>query len=150
MAEPLRVLPSGAYSPFARQGCAPRPANRAAGTRHGLPDSRSRWPPPSLRPDGPPDLAEPVRDDQSRPSIRLLATPPQTLRIVQWWPDGPAGRPPVYSRLALLGLSREHRPSSTGWDEVLAKDRLVIPASPRYLLIVSTGSPYSWLRQSTQ
>src|SRR5437667_12109870 len=44
--------------------------------------------------DGPPDPAEPVRDDQSRPSVRLLAAPPQTLRIVQWWPDGPAG-PPV-------------------------------------------------------
>ena len=43
--------------------------------------------------DGPPDPAEPVRDNQSRPSVRLLAPHPQTLRIVQWWPDAPAGRP---------------------------------------------------------
>src|SRR5438309_10484122 len=48
----LRVLPRGAHSPVARQGCAPRPANCAAGTRQGYPDSRSRWPPPSLHPTG--------------------------------------------------------------------------------------------------
>jgi len=43
--------------------------------------------------DGPPDPAEPVRDVQSRLSVRLLTAPPQTLRSLQWWPDAPAGRP---------------------------------------------------------
>jgi len=33
----------------------------------------------------------------------------------------------VDSLLAFLGLSREHRPSSIEWDEVLAKDRCPIP-----------------------
>ncbi len=33
-------------------------------------------------------------------------------------------RPVVYSRQALLGLSQEHRPPSTEWDEILAKDKL--------------------------
>jgi len=36
---------------------------------------------------------EPVRDDQSRPPVSLLDAHSQTLGIVQWWPDGPAGRP---------------------------------------------------------
>src|SRR5438093_7723112 len=38
--------------------------------------------------------------------------------------------PPVYSLLAFLGLSREHRPSSTEWDEVLAKDNGSLVSSP--------------------
>src|SRR5205823_14894104 len=43
--------------------------------------------------DGPPDPAESVRDDRTHPSVRLLAPTPKTLRVVQWWPGRPAGRP---------------------------------------------------------
>src|SRR5438445_3704667 len=48
----LRVLPSRAHSPLARQGCPRRPANRTARAGHDHRDSRSRWPASSLRPPG--------------------------------------------------------------------------------------------------
>ena len=69
--------------------------------------------------DGPPDPDESVRDNQSRPSVRLLAPHAS----FSGGPTDLLAAPPVYSLLAFLGLSREHRPSSTEWDEVLAKDR---------------------------
>ena len=47
-----RVLSPGAHSPLARQRCTRPTANRATGARQGHPDSRSRWPAPSLRPPG--------------------------------------------------------------------------------------------------
>src|SRR5437660_5045329 len=119
----LRVLPPGAYSPLARQGCAPRPANRAAGTRQGHPDSRSRWPPPSLRPTG--RLIQLSRFATISPVLPSGCSRPTPKRSASF-SGGPThllAAPPVYSLLAFLGLSREHRPSSTEWDEVLAKDR---------------------------
>src|SRR3989442_1342503 len=70
--------------------------------------------------DGPPDPDESVRDNQSRPSVRLLAPHAS----FSGGPTDLLAAPPVYSLLAFLGLSREHRPSSTEWDEVLAKDTL--------------------------
>src|SRR3989441_11775268 len=70
----LRVLPPGASSPFARQGRAPRPANSAAGTRQGHPDSRSRWPPPSLRPTG--RLIQPNRFATIGPVLPSGCSPP--------------------------------------------------------------------------
>src|SRR6267143_1223148 len=48
----LLLLSPGSHSSLARQGCAGRAANRAAGTRHGHPDPRSRRPPSSLPPAG--------------------------------------------------------------------------------------------------
>src|SRR5438128_7122086 len=73
--------------------------------------------------DGPPDPAESVRDDRTRPSVRLLAPTPKRSASFSGGPTDLLAAPPVYSLLAFLGLSREHRPSSTEWDEVLAKDR---------------------------
>src|SRR5437867_7572732 len=74
--------------------------------------------------DGPPDPAESVRDDRTRPSVRLLAPTPKRSASISGGPADLLAAPPVYSLLAFLGLSREHRPSSTEWDEVLAKDRM--------------------------
>src|SRR2546425_8064425 len=74
--------------------------------------------------DGPPDPAESFRDDGSRPSVRLLARTPKRSASCSGGPTDLLAVPPVYSLLAFLGLSREHRPSSTEWDEVLAKDTL--------------------------
>src|SRR2546427_1792037 len=78
--------------------------------------------------DGPPDPAEPVRDDQSHPSVRLLAAPPpKGPASFSGGPTGPHCLPPLLSTVSstFLGLSRERRPSSsTEWDEVLAKDRI--------------------------
>ncbi len=54
--------------------------------------------------DGPPDPAEPVRDDQSHPSVRLLAAHLPTLGTLQWWPGGPAGRP-SWSRISPRSLA---------------------------------------------
>src|SRR3989442_10430273 len=73
--------------------------------------------------DGPPDRAESVRDDRARPSVRLLAPTPKRSASFSGGPADLLAAPPIYSLLAFLGLSREHRPSSTEWDEVLAKDR---------------------------
>src|SRR5207249_1270057 len=67
--------------------------------------------------DGPPDPAEPVRDDQSRPSVRLLATPPTNARhrsVVARRTCWPAYR-------SLACRESIGRPS-TEWDDVLAKD----------------------------
>src|SRR3989475_1868701 len=72
--------------------------------------------------DRPPDPAESVRDDRTRPSVRLLAPTPKRSASFSGGPTDLLAAPPVYSLLAFLGLSREHRPSSTEWDEVLAKD----------------------------
>src|SRR5437870_2944134 len=77
--------------------------------------------------DGPPDPAESVRDDRARPSVRLLAPAPKRSASLSGGPTDLLAAPPVYSLLAFLGLSREHRPSSTEWDEVLPKDN----AAPR-------------------
>src|SRR2546426_9467229 len=74
--------------------------------------------------DGPPDPAESVRDDRAPPSRRLLAPPPKRSASFSRGPADLLAAPPIYSLLAFLGLSREHRPSSTEWDEVLAKDTL--------------------------
>ena len=60
-------------------------------------------------------------------------------------------RPAIESLLVCLGLSRGHRPSSTEWDEVLAKDRMRFwrrtgPASPvchARALLPSGRSPWS-------
>src|SRR5437667_2556881 len=73
--------------------------------------------------DRPPDPAESVRDDRTRPSVRLLAPTPKRSASFSGGPTDLLAAPPVYSLLAFLGLSREHRPSSTEWDEVLAKDK---------------------------
>src|SRR2546428_863689 len=73
--------------------------------------------------DGPPDPAESVRDDRARPSVRLLAPTPKRSASFSGGPADLLAAPPIYSLLAFLGLSREHRPSSTEWDEVLAKDK---------------------------
>src|SRR5207249_10121171 len=73
--------------------------------------------------DGPPDPAESVRDDRARSSLRLLAPTPKRSASFSGGPLHLLAAPPVYSLLASLGLSREHRPSSTEWDEGLAKDR---------------------------
>src|SRR5438093_1234652 len=118
----LRVLPPGAYSPFARQGCAPRPANRAAGTRQGHPDSRSRWPPPSLRPTG--RLIQPSRFATISPVLPSGCSPPHPKRSASFsgGPTDLLAAPPVWSLLAFLGLSRKHRPSSTEWDEVCSEN----------------------------
>src|SRR5438445_3519193 len=118
----LRVLPPGAYSPLARQGCAPRPANRAAGTRQGLPDSRSRWPPPSLRPTG--RLIQPSRFATISPVLPSGCSPPHPKRSASFsgGPTDLLAAPPVWSLLAFLGLSRKHRPSSTEWDEVCSEN----------------------------
>src|SRR2546425_3308054 len=70
----LRVLPPGAYSPLARQGCAPRPANSKAGTRQSHLDSGSRWPPPSLRPTG--RLIQPSRFATFSPALPSGCSPP--------------------------------------------------------------------------
>jgi len=75
----LRVLPPGAYSPLARQGCAPRPPNSAAGTRQGHPDSRSRWPPPSLRPTG--GLIQLNRFATIRPALPSGCSPAPALKV---------------------------------------------------------------------
>src|SRR2546428_4622609 len=73
--------------------------------------------------DGPPDPAESVRDDRARPSVRLLAPTPKRSASFSGGPADLLAAPPIYSLLAFLGLSREHRPSSTEWDDGLAKDR---------------------------
>src|SRR6266404_3382895 len=54
--------------------------------------------------DGPPDPAEPVHDDQSHPSVRLLAAHLPTLGTLQSWPGGPAGRP-SWSRISSRSLA---------------------------------------------
>src|SRR3989441_11027576 len=79
--------------------------------------------------DGPPDPAESVRDDRCRPSVGLLPPTPKRSASFSGGPTVLLAAPPVYSLLAFLGLSREHRPSSTEWDEVLAKDMLKQPAT---------------------
>src|SRR2546426_1103486 len=78
--------------------------------------------------DGRPDPAQSVRHSRAR-SLRQAAPPPtsSTASFVRGsgWPQSgwlPCVRPVVYSLLAFLGLSGQHRPSSTEWDEVLAKD----------------------------
>src|SRR5438093_978068 len=74
--------------------------------------------------DGRPDPAQSVRHDRARPSVRLLAAPtPKRSAAFSGGPTDLLAAPPVRSLPAFLGLSREHRPSSTEWDEVLAKDR---------------------------
>src|SRR6267378_1651316 len=79
--------------------------------------SGSRWPPPSLRPTG--RLIQPSRFATFSPALPSGCSPPhpQTLRSLQWWPDAPAGRPSCLQSPSVLGLSREHRPSSTEGDE---------------------------------
>src|SRR5205807_9753782 len=111
----LRVLPRGAHSPVARQGCAPRPANCAAGTRQGYPDSRSRWPPPSLHPTG--GLTQP-NPCTTLGTLGSGCSPP-TLgpfpSLVGLGVAAPSGWP-CYLRLAIespracLALSRRHGP----------------------------------------
>jgi hypothetical protein len=108
----LRVLPRGTHSPVPRQGCAPWSANRAARTRQGHPNSRSRWPPPSLHPTGglthpnPFTTLGPPRVGRLRPTLRSFPT----WWALRPWPPG-AGRATSdqLSRLprARLGLSRE-------------------------------------------
>src|SRR5436309_1018273 len=77
---------------------------------------------------GRPDPAQSVRHDRARPSVRLLAAPTLSsaafVRGSRWAQSGwlPCVRPVVYSLLAFLGLPGQHRPSSTEWDEILAKD----------------------------
>src|SRR5437870_3061572 len=91
------------------------------------PDSRSRWPPPSLRPTG--RLIQLSRFATISPVLPSGCSRPTPKRSASF-SGGPThllAAPPVYSLLAFLGLSREHRPSSTEWDEVLPKDN----AAPR-------------------
>src|SRR5207247_7595406 len=82
-----------------------------------------------------------TRPPRQRPPSRdadnlFLPTSPQLLvacqnsadvrraRRTRFWRRNrlPCVRPVVYSLLAFLGLPGQHRPSSTEWDEVLAKD----------------------------
>src|SRR3989442_1685801 len=104
--------------------------------------------------DGPPDPAESVRDDRTRPSVRLLAPTPKRSASFSGGPTDLLAAPPVYSLLAFLGLSREHRPSSTEWDEVLAKDKLRETTHRRYRrgadarTLVCTSNPVARRRDS--
>src|SRR6266850_4926197 len=78
---------------------------------------------------GRPDPAQSVRHARARPSVRLLRRPTLSsaafVRGSGWAQSGWLAflRPVVYSLLTFLGPSGQHRPSSTEWDEVLAKDR---------------------------
>jgi hypothetical protein len=64
----LCVLLPGAHSSLARQRCTRPTANRATGARQGHPDSRSRWPAPSLCP---------PRNLVKHPQPALIATNPR-------------------------------------------------------------------------
>src|SRR3989454_7380512 len=70
----------------------------------GSPRSAKSVASPIATSDGPPDPAEPVRDDQSHPSVRLVAAHLPTLGTLQWWPVGPAGRP-SWSRISSRSLA---------------------------------------------
>src|SRR5439155_17252288 len=103
---------------------------------------------------GRPDPAESVRHDRARPSVRLLAAPTLSsaafVRGSRWPQSGwlPCVRPVVYSLLAFLGLSGQHRPSSTEWDEVLAKDRsfgrLLAGTTNPVSVVTPAGSDRIW------
>src|SRR5439155_3784742 len=75
-----------------------------------------------------PDPAQSVRHARARPSVRLLRRPTLSsaafVRGSGWAQSGWLAflRPVVYSLLTFLGPSGQHGPSSTEWDEVLAKD----------------------------
>jgi len=76
--------------------------------------------------DGRPERAQSVRHAPARPSVRLLGRPHLSSTSFRGGRMGPKRaqlpclRPAVYRLLAFLGVSREHRPSSTELDEVLA------------------------------
>src|SRR5437016_6174874 len=70
-------------------------------------------------------LIQPSRFATISPVLPSGCSPPHPKRSASFsgGPTDLLAAPPVWSLLAFLGLSRKHRPSSTEWDEVLAKDR---------------------------
>ena len=90
-------------------------------------------PTPSLRPTG--GLIQPNRSPRPGPSLRQAAPPPHLelhcfRSLIRMGSKRLAALPPTRClSLLFLGLSGQHRPSSTEWDEVLAKDSFQRPTT---------------------
>src|SRR5438445_3215934 len=88
-----------------------------AGTRQDHPDSRSRWPPPSLRPTG--GLIQLNRFATIGPVLPSGCSPPHPQKVRRrpcGGPTDPPCWPPLLSTASLNvpdPVAREHRPSST-------------------------------------